>query len=121
MISSTGRINITQYDDYLVANGRQFTWTSSTGAWNGGDLGTGTIRAEFKHRRAGTVLSRTGAIVSGTAPQSVRLEMPSTFTGQFQPGQIYYYQIRCQTIGDRLETLETGELIVNDSILGGAT
>ena len=120
-VNASDDVSITQRDDYATGNGRALEWSSTGGSWMQGDLGNSSIKLGIRNRHTGADYERDGTITSSTAPQAVQVALPSTFTASLTPGAIYKYQLRAQSTAGLLETLATGDLDADGTILGAAT
>ena len=103
---------LTQYDDYLVANGRSLYWTNTDGSWAGGNLDGATITFTAMDSLGTIVCSKEAAATAETAPQRIDLELSSSESGLFvRSGKQYTYQVLIVKTGSR-ETRIEGSITV---------
>jgi hypothetical protein len=105
-----GSVVLTQGDDYLAADGRALSWSST--AWP--DLTGATIRFGAKHRvfTADTVAA-TGAVVSAS---SARVELPASVTDSLRVGQ-WGYMLEATLSTGHVVTLASGRLHVLEDLI----
>lgn len=123
-VSSTGNITLHQWDDYYNAESRSLEWTSTGGDWGGGNISNASVEFKARNKVTGTTLIRAGSIVSSTPPQKVRVELSSTQTGALKAGEVYDFQVRAimPTTGTgHVQTIQSGEMTVGESLLGLST
>jgi hypothetical protein len=103
-------IDLVQYDDYTVANGRSLYWTNSDGSWSAGDITSSTVDLHIADTINTLILSKTGIITYATAPQRVDVELLSAETALLtRAGEVYKYQLVISSTGDR-ETVVAGKI-----------
>ena len=111
-------IIVTQYDDYLSADGRALTWTNAAGTWAGGDLTGAIITISVKDREGDATIftSSIFIVLSATDAQVIALELDNQQTGLFSRiGKSYRYQILITKEGAR-ETTINGYLTSKKSL-----
>lgn len=105
-------LELVQFDDYLVANGRQIDWSNSAGNWFAGNLSGAIATFTAKSASGATIFACSCAIVAAMGTQLVRLELPAAKTGLFtMGGKSYSYQLLLQKSGYR-ETEITGDITI---------
>jgi len=126
-LSSTGKLTIVQRDDYSTGEGRQIQFSSTSSAWGNGDITGYKPRFRFRDKKSGANIDlSTGRvnITASTGTQVVQIAPLSTDTAQLRLGRSYDYQLRListSTTGPKLETIKTGEVVVEQTLLGAAT
>ncbi len=117
-VAQDSEVNVVAGDDYLLADGRQLSFTADT---------SGAAWPSFVSRQVQmTVVNSSGAVVlgpvtgtasSGSGTATVTFELSSTQTSLFAPGQ-YGYDIQLSsTTGGHIATL----VISNFNVMGGYT
>jgi hypothetical protein len=105
-------VEITQYDDYLDANGRKLTWNNSSGDWCNDDLTDATITFTVETASGTEVLEVAGEVVTATGTQVIGVELTSAQTALLtKEGQQYKYQLLV-TKSTYRETVASGGVIV---------
>jgi len=125
-VSSTGHVNLQQWDDYYNAEARRLEWANVNGTWGGGSLSTGTaIQFKAEHSLSSTLtFTKAGSVlVTSGSSQAVGVEIGSSETGPLRAGQVYKYDLRAISTGagNHVETLQTGRITVGDSLFASAT
>lgn len=105
-------LDLVQFDDYLDANGRALTWTSTDGDWFDGDITGAAVTLTIVDHDGTTVITKAGTVDTPTGVQAVSVELTSAETGLLtSPGKQYTYQLLI--VDDTLrETEVTGDVAV---------
>jgi len=109
-------VEITQHDDYLLANSRTLPWTNTSGTWFAGNILGATVTFTAKTLDGIAVLSKAGVVLTATGTQAVYVELTAANTALFtKAGRQYRYQLLLAKTGYR-ETEVTGEIVVTTSL-----
>lgn len=112
VVAENGDITITRGDDYAAADGRALTWTgTSADIWP--DLTDATIA--FKAELEAYEISATGAVVTPTGTQVVRVELADTDTSSLADAATerqWKYDLQATLSSNRVITLARGQLLL---------
>ncbi len=119
-LTTSANVEIVQFDDYDAADSRAITWTSTAGAWQGGDIAGSSVTMSVRNRQTTTYTVYDGTVQATTRPQVVRVDLASTDTELFENGgSLHEFQTRLRASvadGRRINTIASGDFGVIASL-----
>ncbi len=115
-ITSTGSIELRQYDDYHNTEGRSLDWSNSDGDWGADDITDASVEFLIRDSAGNVKLEVDGVVVTPTGTQVVRVVLANTDTADLTTTANYTYQLRLiLDTSLRQETIATGVVVVTNS------